>query len=103
MCCCKAANFSNAGVFKVSLPFSILSMLNLFTPSKVARSSWLNPNSFLICLLGCMIYFLSISVIVHNNKMPEKPFPNVVADLADLADLAGNGYINVPSIPPERG
>jgi hypothetical protein len=50
-----------------------------------------------------MIDFLSISVIVYNNTMPEKPFTNVVADLADLADLAGNGYINVPSIPPERG
>jgi hypothetical protein len=47
-----------------------------------------------------MIDFLSFSVIVHNNTMPEKPFPNRVAD---LADLAGNGYINVPSIPPERG
>jgi hypothetical protein len=34
--------------------------------------------------------------------MPEKPFPNRVADLADLADLAGNGYINVPSIPPGK-
>jgi hypothetical protein len=32
--------------------------------------------------------------------MPEKPFPNMVADLAVLADLAGNGCINVTSILP---
>jgi hypothetical protein len=41
-----------------------------------------------------MIYLSCIIVFVHKNTMPEKPFPNMVAD------LAGNGCINGTSILP---
>jgi hypothetical protein len=34
------------------------------------------------------VLLFEISVIVHNNTMSEKPFPNVLSDLADLAELA---------------
>jgi hypothetical protein len=46
------------------------------------------------------VLLFEISVIVHNNTMSEKPFPNVVSDLADLAelaDLAANFCLNARS------